>query len=342
MKDILEGFAEWRKYLWRKWKVILIVGIVGGVLGCLYAVWKNPRYEAQLTFILDEDKSNPMSAAQGLASQFGVELGSSGQSGIFSGENIMEFLQSRLMVEQALLTDIPTDNGRQTLADLFIQTYKLPDHWKKKPQLAGFSFPLNIKPEALSRLQDSVLHLLYTTIIKKNLVIDKPDKKLDFISVTTTSESEVFSKVFTERLVGEAADFYIMTKTQRSQNVVDKMQQLADSVLGALNKQTYRSAEHEDLNLNPARKLATVQSEFNSRDKSILQSMYEDVDKNLETAKANLLEQTPAVRVVDTPRYPLTVLKIGYLVGILIGSFVLGFLCCCWLVARKVVKDAMA
>lgn len=316
LKEVILKAGAAKRYLLRRWRIVLLGCFLGGVAGFCLSFFKKPEYVGTLTFVLEDTKTSSLGAYSGLASQFGIDLGGMGGSGIFSGDNILEFLKSRLMVERGLVTDTIWGGNRVTLADLYMTTYRWREKW---PKLAGVSFPPGLQPVGFSRLQDSVMDLIYTVVLEKNLFVDKPDKKLSFIDVSTTSTNDFFSKLFTERLVRAATDFYIRTKTQRLQQNVDRLQSQADSILNLLNKTTFSAALNQDLNLNPARKVATVGLELASRDKTILGAMYTEVAKNLELAKISLSEQTPVIQIVDTPRFPVEKKKNSLLKSIALG-----------------------
>jgi hypothetical protein len=341
LKEVIQKLGSAFRYLLGKWRLLLLGVVVGAVVGFSFSYFKKTRYIGTLTFVLEDTKTSSLGAYSGLASQLGFDLGGMGGSGLFTGDNILEFLRSRLMIEKALLTDTVWAGQRMTLADMYMTAYRWREKWSDKEELAHISFAVNTRPENLTRLQDSVMILLHKDIIEKNLVVDKPDKKLSFIDVTTTATNDFFAKLFTERLVREATDFYIKTKTQRQQQNVDKLQWQADSILSLLDKTTYAAARNQDLNLNPARKVATVGLELASRDKTILGTMYTEVAKNLELAKISLSEQTPIIQVVDTPVFPVEKEKNSLARAILLGCILGGALMGGILVLRKVYRIIM-
>jgi hypothetical protein len=301
-----------------------------------------PNYTAELTFVLEDSKSSgPLGAYAGLASQFGIDLGGmGGSSGIFAGDNILQFLKSRLMIEKTLLTPVKTfDSSEKSLADLYMDI-DMREKWKGKPRLAGIRFPL-IDRKKYSLLQDSVLFVIYNKILDDHLEVSKPDKKLTFISVKCVAKDETFSKVFTERLVKVATDFYIETKTKRSKTNVDKLQAEADGIEAALNRKTFAVAESQDMNLNPARSRASVGTELVARDKMVLQTMYAEVVKNLELSKITMAQETPVIQIVDVPILPLEMKKVGKLKGIVIGGFLVGLFTVMWLCIRRFYKKLM-
>lgn len=341
LKELILKARDWVKYLWGKKILIILLGLIGGGLGFTYAMLKKPVYVAELTFVLEDSRSSPLGSYAGLASQFGIDLSGASGSGLFSGDNILEFLRSRLMVEKTLLSPVAVGGKRQSLADLYIEMNDLRDSWNKNAGLKNLHFPVNPDRKGFSLQQDSVLDAIYNSIVKKNLAVKKPDKKLSFISVECRARSEVFSKAFTERLVKEATDFYVLTKTKRSKDAVDKLQAKADSIGILLNRKTYSVAVSQDMNLNPAQSRAMVGTELESRDKMMLQTIYAEVIKNLEVTKMMMMQESPIIQVVDTPILPLQKERLGRIKGAAAGGFIAGLLAIVWLLFRRLYKEIM-
>jgi hypothetical protein len=336
--ELIIRFNRTITYLFSRWKILLIAGIIGALLGLMVSLLKKVQYEANLTFVLEEQKSSSLGAYAGIAAQFGIDLGNS-SSGIFSGDNIMEFLKSRLIVEHALLSDTSIDGRDITLADLYLDMSGLKNKWSNKPRLREINYPVGSDPNKLSLLQDSVIEEIYEKVAKNNLTVDKPDKKLGFIQITTRSYSELFSQIFTERLVSGAIDFYVKTKTQRSRANVNNLQKRADSILYLLDQKTYSLAMNQDLNQNPARKIAQLDQDISTRDKYILTTMYGEVVKNLEMAKMTLAQETPIIQIVDRPIMPLQKIRIGKSMGMIVGGVVVILLGCVFLLVRRKLKS---
>ena len=333
-----------RMLLRRKW-VIIIAIIIGGALGVTAGWLKQANYIGELTFVLEETGGGGggLGAYAGIASQFGVDLGGmSGRSGVFSGDNVLEFLKSRLMIEKTLLNPMDSTGKALSLAEYYIQFNNLRKDWADHPGIKDIRFPPNADRSKFTLQQDSILHIICATLLKKNLVIEKPDKKLDFIAVKCISKDEQFSKVIVECLVQEVTTFYVETKTKRSKANVDKLQAKADSLEYLLNKKTYSAAATQDLNRNPIRSVASVGVELATRDKLVLQTMYGEVVKNLELSKISLSQETPVIQIVDTPILPLKMSKLGKVKGFIIGSFLMGFLAVFILVLKQLYKDIMA
>lgn len=342
LKDLILNIQGWIRYLLRKWLIILIFGLIGAGVGLTYSLISKTIYIAQLTFVLEDNKSGSLGMYTGLASQFGIDLGGGSGSGIFSGDNIIEFLRSRLMVEKTLLSPITYAGKTQSLADYYIEMNNLRESWSGDPALANLKFPINPDRKKFSIQQDSVLHAIYNTVVKTNLDVTKPDKKLSFLSVECSTTDEIFSKAFTERLVKEATDFYVQTKIQRSKITVDNLQSKFDSLQFLLNRKTYSVAASQDMNLNPARNMAGVTTELATRDKMVLQTMYAEVVKNLELSRMAMAQETPIIQIVDTPILPLKKEKLGKLKGLILGGLLGGFLIITGLLVRRIYNQIMS
>ncbi|MBV7528996.1 hypothetical protein [Chitinophaga sp. sic0106] len=339
VRELFNLLGSWVTAVKRNYIFLLIAILLGGVLGVTYAKFKKKEYIADLTFVMEDSKTNSLGSISGLASQLGFNLGSGGESGVFSGENIIAFLGTRLMVEKTLLTGVAVDGKKISLAELYVDTYQLRQKWDKDPTLKNIQFPIGQDRGNFTRKQDSLLFEIYKSINEKNLTVIKPDKKFGFILARCISRSEDFSKAFIEKLVYEAIEFYVKTKVSRSKDNVDKLQAKADSLELMLNKKTYSTAVAQDLNVNPAKRIAMVGSELQMRDKIILQTMYGEVVKNLEISKMSLLQETPIIQIVDKPITPLPINKVSVLKSIMIGGMLAAFLVIGITILRTVIKQ---
>ena len=341
VKDLIVKMLQWKTYFFQQWKVILLFGLLGAAIGLTYSFFQDRKYEATLSFVLEDSKSNSLGQYAGLASQFGLDLGGSSGSGVFTGDNIMEFLKSRLMVEKTLLSPVNIDGHEISMAKMYIDMNDMSKGWEKTP-LKGLQFPVNPDRSKFNRLQDSVLNSIQQDLVKNNLTVAKPDKKSSFIAVKCIAKNELFAKYFTERLVKEATDFYVETKIKRFKTNVDKLELKADSLETLLNRKTYSVAASQDLNMNPARSVANVGTELATRDKMVLQTMYGEIVKNLEMSRMSMAQETPLIQIIDTPILPLKAVKFGKVKGVILGGIAGGFLILLVLVIRRTYKMVMS
>ncbi|MDN5284320.1 MAG: hypothetical protein JWR38_594 [Mucilaginibacter sp.] len=329
IKDILKKYKLTFKYLKSKWIIIVMCGILGGLLGFVYSVFKKPVFTAACTFVLEDGKSSsPLGQYAGLASLAGIDLGGGGggNGGVFTGDNIFELYKSRTMIEKALLSEIVINNKKQLLIDRYINDLKLRDLWKKNDGIDDIDF--HFPPDKFNRKQDSIISDIADKINKNILSISKLDKKLSIVNVEVKFSDELFAKEFNNKLVETVNDFYIKTKVKKNQQNVNLLQKQVDSVKRILNNSIGGVASALDAapNANPLLTSLRVPSQKKQIDVQASTSIYAEMVKNLELSKMSLRQEMPLIQVIDSPVLPLKVDKLGkvraLLTGFLIGSLI--------------------
>lgn len=326
--DLLDAFSRFTSYLLKKWKQALLFMVLGGGLAIVYSFLQSPKYEGRVTFILEE-KSSGGGGLAGLASQFGIDLGGlSGGSGMFTGDNILDILTSRSIVEKVLLTKVDSAAGANapTMADLYLQISGWKTRLEKKGIPAASLSYHTLTPETPHTMQqDSILFAMYEKLVKKNILAERLNKKGSIIKVITISNDPVFSKVMSERLLEETRKLYVEVKTGVSAANMTRLEQRADSLLRVINAKSYQSASMQLLDANAAYKTAAVPAEATQRDRMVTYTIYTEVMKNLEAARMAVANQTPVIQLLDISKYPLRdQRKSTLLLGV--AGLVIGFL----------------
>lgn len=342
LRELLLKIKEYWNYLLSKWVTIVIAILIGGTLGVAYSLWKKTQYEATITFVMEEEKGGGgmLGAYAGIASQFGINLGGMEGAGLFTGDNIMEFLKSRRMIQKTLLTPVEIEGTEELLIDRYLEFTDTRKRWENEPSLQNFQF---IKDTTGVFLQDSIISNVYKDILKNYLTIEKPDKKLNIIAIECVSPDEHFSKLFIERLINNVSDFYIRTKTRKSQENLDVLTKQVDSVRRELNEAIggVASATQANPNANAAFQTLRVASQRRQVDVQANTAILTELVKNQELARMTLSNDRPLIQVLDRPIFPLEEKKIGLKKGAIIGGFIAGFLVVLFLFIRIIVSQIM-
>lgn len=296
--------------LLRKWWLIAIIGLLSGLAGIYYASRQKITYQSKLTFALDGGGGDGLSGASSLASQFGISLGS-GSNELFAGDNILEIMRSRRLVEQTLLAIDTFDNKPVTFVQYFLDQSKLPN--AKTSNVRDILFPVGQPRSAFTYQQDSVLYDCYNRFAASYIVADKPDRKYNIYEVNVTNPSEKFTKDFTDRLVAETNDFYIKICTQKAKQTLDILEQRVDMMKGKVNSSIGGKAEIQDVNLNPAFSAAAVPILKEQANIQVYSGAYAEMFKNLEIAKYQYLKQIPLMQIIDAANYPMKKIKVSKL-----------------------------
>lgn len=336
--QLISKLTEWIKYLFTKAKIIILAGIIGASIGVFYAYLQKPKYLARLSFVLENDQGS--SGYSGIASQFGLDLGGSASVGAFSGDNILELMKSRSLVEKALLTPVDI-SGRKTLVEHYIEFNNYREQWEKKDKLRGLLFPVESDRSGFTLEQDSVLGVFYNQILNNNLVVDKQDKKSSIMFVNVNSENELFSKFFAEILVDVVSNFYIEAKTKKSSANLKILQNQTDSVRRVLNAAIGGVAISVDSNpnINPARQILLAPSQRRTIDVQANQIMFTELVKNLELSKMSLLKETPLVQIIDKPILPLVETKVSKKISMIVGGVIGALLLALFLIGHRLITN---
>ncbi|MBD1392325.1 Wzz/FepE/Etk N-terminal domain-containing protein [Mucilaginibacter glaciei] len=344
LKDIILKIIRFVKYLLTCWKLILLAAVLGCCLGLGYSFLKKTVYKAELSFALEDDKaSGNLGSAIGLASQFGIDL-NGGVGGAFSGDNLIELIKSRSMVERTLLSKVNVNGNTQTLANLYIDFNNYRKKWSNEANLSNITFSPDGDRSKFTLQQDSVLGVFYRDITKYNLTVTKVDKKLSIITVDVNSKNEFFSKYFTEILVATVSDFFVKTKTKKSVQNVAILQRQTDSVRKELNAAINGVASSVDVNpnANPSLQILRAPSQRRQVDVQANQAILTQLVANLEVSKVSLRKETPLIQIIDTPILPLEEVKTGKLKGAIIGGFLGVFILVVILISKKFYRATMS
>ncbi|WP_353077487.1 lipopolysaccharide biosynthesis protein [Flavobacterium sp.] len=340
LKELLLKAKERYTYLLSQWKMIVLAGSIGALIGLGYSFTKKPIYTATLTYALEDGKASGGGLGS-LASSFGFDIGGGGNSGAFSGSNLMELFKSRAMVEQTLLASVAQNNKTISLAEMYIQDKKWRDNWNEKPALKTITFLPNSDRAKFTRVQDSIFGVIYNDLSTSALTVDQKDKKVAIGTITLKGTNEYFAQQFTLALTNTVTDFYIETKSKRAKENMDILVRQTDSIRGELNGAITGVAVANDntFGLNPALNVKRVPSARRQVDVQANTAILTELVKQAELAKVTLRKETPLIQVIDQPILPLPKEKFGKVKGILLGGILAGFLTVLGLIVRRIFKE---
>lgn len=318
------------RYLLSKWWIILGAGVLLGLAGAAYSLTKKPQFIAEATFVLDEEATqSPRSGISELSEELGL---GSDAGGVFrSPTNIMELMQSRLLMEKTLRSTVQVEKKKVLLIDFFLDSLEYREKWNVRKDYD--SDPL---------YASGLMGRMCETLAKQNIKIERKGKGTTIYSLQCISTHPLFSKYFLEELLNTVTQYYVEKKTERAKLNVDFIQKRTDSVRQAYNIALYGRAEFADAFFNPSKQTPLVTREKQQTDIQILRASYVELTRSLEAARTSLMRETPLIQYLDMPMLPLKMLKSNMTKFALIG-FVLGaFLTTGILLFRKVMKAIIA
>jgi hypothetical protein len=297
-KEIALGVNSWFKYLLSKWPIILAAMIIGGGYKFWEANSKPLKYIASSSFFLQESGGSPVPQ-----SSFSAILGIDGQ-GIFQGDNLFELYRSNRMIKKALLSKAPGEN--EYLIDKYLKINGFRLLWKDDPLLKNINFTTQSASKKYTRAQDSLLKIFVNDINFNYLAVFRVGQ-LSIFRVEVRSPNEEFAKLFNDQIVKTVNQFYVETKLGQSLTNLQLLQHQVDSIQRALNRDMYRTAASADItiNANPARQVLRLGSQRSQVSADNNKAMLNELVRNLELSKMSLQKETPLIKIIDAPFYPL-------------------------------------
>ena len=337
LKELILKIKSVWSFLLTKWRIIVLIGLLGGGIGLLFAYLTPIKYTSKLTFVVEEGKSGGGGLAS-LAGQFGFDLGGVSGGGVFSGDNILLFFKSESLCRETLITMYDSTQNVM-LVDRYAEVTKMKKRWLRKKKIGEISFS-KYPNGKFPRLEDSLMQEIVKDILKTDLSVSKPDKKSSFIEVKSMMEDEMLSKFFSERMVKIATQRYVDSKIKTKAINVNMLQRKADSLAAVLNNKTYSAAASQQslIDANPALRSVPIAAEITTRYITMAETIFGEVIKNLEISKTMLNQETPVIQMVDQSTLPLFKEKIGKLKSLVLGGILGAFLTALFLIGNRFLK----
>lgn len=330
LTDIVTIVKKYWNFLWEKKWIIIISGVLCGILGFVYVCNKKITYTAHYVFTVGSS-----GASNGISLSALLGMGG-GSMDAFSGDNVLELLKSRTIVENTLLSpclyngDTITFMEYSLICDSVRAKCESEEREKEenKVSICDVTFPVGQARETFTRVQDSILMMKSGSLLKNNIAVARREKKLSYMEYDFIYTDEDFAKSFSAEHLKVAADFYVQTKTHISGTNLYSFQQKADSIRGELDKTIAKSSAYMDGNRNASGSYVSAQLKKYEVDIQVLSATYQEIQKNIKTLELDLARETPLIQIIDKPFHPLPNDKVRKLKGLIAGGFLGGFLAC--------------
>lgn len=331
LKDIIVVARRYWSFLWSKKWIVISLAVIGAIIGYIYAYNRKITYTANYVFTVGGSGS---SGALSLTSLLGMGGGS---MDAFSGDNVLELLKSRTIVEKTLLSPCEYKGDSITFMEYSLicdsirkkcESGDMPEAKEGQTSICDIHYPLGQDRSCFSRVQDSILMVKSASFLKNNISVSRRDKKLSYMEYWFSNTDEEFAKSFSKAHLKAATDFYIDTKTSLSRKNLASFQEKADSIREELNKTIVKMSAYTDGNRNASGTFVTAQLKKYEIDVQVLSTAYQELEKNIKVLELDLAKETPLIQVIDSPVLPLPNDKLRKLKAFVIGGFLGGFLAC--------------
>jgi uncharacterized protein involved in exopolysaccharide biosynthesis len=335
LKEILISLSEYKVFLLKKKFSIIICSCLFLLFGLAYYFVSESKYNADLTFIVEQETGTSLGSFSGVASQFGIDM-SGAENSTFSQNNILELLKSRRVIVSTLMQSAKVNGETDLLIEHYLKLNKIKEHWESNDEFSVVSFHDNS-----SCLHDSISGVIWKNIIKNDLTIQLQSTDANIIYLSYISLDQEFAKEFVENLIKQLSKMYTLHKTEQANNTLDFLQDRADSVFAELEAAEQEFARVKDINQRIIKATGRLKELQLMRRVEVLNAMYLEIVKNREIAKLTLLNQTPKINIIDAPILPLENNKISKKSAAAVGGVLGFFFSLCYFIFGKLFQDAL-
>ncbi len=292
-------------------KVVFLVLIgVSMLVGLLYASFKKPKYESNLSFIINENDKGIGGSLLSLAGQSGLLMGSGGMTP--NEDKIMFLFSSRKILGEAMMQKSIAYNGEDLIANQLIEELKIKSYIGGDTLMDGFEKIKSSRYEDLTKQENKAIDIIIDVLLKGNFIRFEALKKKSLVGQGTgvillqaELKDELLSKALVEQVYVALSDFYINNAIQKQQSNVDLLQHKVDSISSLLRENENALGAESDYNFSTFKASGRIKEYRLKRDIEMLSAIYGEVMKNYELAKLTLEQQKPFFKVIDSPSLPL-------------------------------------
>ena len=333
LKELILKLKEVWKLFIRNIKTILLVSLIGGALGLVYAWMSKPVYEAKMTFVMRAESNNMLSSLSGLSSLLGGGTSAASASPM---DRIIELLGSDRIVGEALLSKAVVDGKNDVLANHLIRIQKFDKDWEDDTLLSKASFTDKDVYTTLSLSQRKAIKVLTLFVAGKKGILSKSfDKKSGIITMNVKYHHESFSIALSNVLYGYLVDFYSKEAVSTISSKVEVLQNKVDSIRNALGATQSASARQADQGLGILLQQDRVQQKNLGVRESILTVMFAEAQKNLEQLSFIQATTSPSFSIIDQPYSPIKPETKSKILFTLVGMFLFGVFTFGFIIVRR-------
>lgn len=309
-KEVVIQFNNYFIEVKKRWRIIVVLFLLIGVVLSFRAITTNERYVAELNFLVSEDEG-------GLGGGLGVILGDIGfgGGGEKNLEKILQIAHSRKIFGLVIFDSVVVEGKTKILAnDLLNELVEHHDFirkprykfWKKESVLKDFQF-YRSDLEDFDRLERTAFIGMYTKLPK--VFTSKTDEDTGIMELKITTHSEELSYNLCKKFFEQLSSFYIEKSIEKQKETYNLINKKVDSIRALIRQKEYIIAGYTDSYRNIWQQKAKVPVSAMQKEVQMMYIMLGEAIKNKEIADFALNNNTPFIQVIDEPIKPLMSLK---------------------------------
>lgn len=327
----------------RKWFFVKI-WIVTFILACAYILPQPRLYSTYLTLAPELGEQSPGGGLAGIASSFGIDLGSIKTEDAFYPELYPDVMSTNEFLTDLLYTRVKTLEGDVDTTYLcFLTKYRkknpvaYPFNWCKAQIASLFEkekAPIDpnhrLNPRQLSSEEESIMDLM-----RQSISCDV-DIKTNVITIGVTSQDPLICVTLADSACARLQDFITSYRTSKARIDMEYYQQLMDSAKMEFDRAVVAYSRYCDSHQN-----VILQSYVSERDEleNIMQTKlttYNAMQTQYQAAKARIQERTPAFTMLQKASIPTKPTAPKRMIFVAVWLFLSTIGTCIWIFRKSI------
>lgn len=352
VKDLILKLREYFEEIKAAKKWLLFSAFLFMVLLGIKALNDKADYKAELTFMINEDTGNPLGSLSGVLGTFGITAKSKNNLA-----RVLELSRSRKIVENALFNTVKINDNDDFLSNHLINYYDSLGRWNSKPWFN----PFVATDDSLETFRfdhhglltfgatgNKALKILYHKIAgnpeKKHegFLENGYDEESRIMYLSVKLKNENLAITLCNTLFDELSDFYIEKSTEKQKATFEIIKSKTDSLQSVQHEKQKKLAQLEDSWKGRYSNKSKLQQDRLAKEIMMLNIALGESIKNKEIADFAVKNTTPFVQIIDRPLSPIQGYKNSLFKNLFLGFFLGIFVMAIWIMAKKLLRDAMA
>jgi hypothetical protein len=303
LRGVIQFLIKYFKIVRRFWYIVALSCLLFSSYFLYKAFQARWKYQANLTFMLNDTDKGGVGGIGSLLGQFG--FGGGGGEGNL--DKIVELSRTSRILKTALFSKAMIDGQNDFFANHLIRTLNLHEEWKTDTSgLTNFLFTRS-EFEGFNRIENHATNeILGLLNAKKDPLFQCGYAKLSTIfSMTLTSPNEELSIQLVRKIFENLSEFYVMKTTERERQTHDVLRAQKDSVYAVMRGKEVSAARFQDFNRGLVLQSEKVKGDQMQKDAQIATLAYGEMLKQYAIADFALKNNTPFIQPIDMPTAPL-------------------------------------
>jgi hypothetical protein len=325
LRGVILFLIKYAKIVRRRWYIVALSCLLFSSYNLYNAFKAKWKYNANLTFMLNDADKGGMGGIGSLLGQFG--LGGGGGEGNL--DKIVELSRTGRILKSAIFSKATIDGRTDFFANHIIRAMNLHEEWKTDTTgLPNFLFTHG-EFEQFNRVENHATNdILDLLNAKKDPLFQCGYAKLTTIfSMTIVSPNEELSIQLVRKIFENLSEFYVMKTTERERQTHDVLRAQKDSIYAVMRGKEVSAARFQDFNRGLVLQSEKVKGDQMQKDAQIATLAYGEMLKQFAIADFALKNNTPFIQPIDMPAAPLDrkkdskrkALMLGFSIGLLLS-----------------------